>query len=304
MSSLRVTLFGRMRCMVDDQEVKGLDARKVQELFIYLLLHRSRPCTRDALATLLWGERATAQAKKNLRQTLWQLQSALDVTATSDRPLLFATAEWVELNPAAGLWLDVEHFERAYAATRQVDDHELTPEQVSDLRRAVELYGGDLLEGWYHDWCIFERERLQGMYLAMLDKLVAYVEGAGDFALGVYYCELSLRCDPARERTHRRLMRLHALAGNRTAALRQFDLCRAMLADELGVEPAQSTVALYERICQDRLDVQAEPTVPADAGSVGDILRRMRTMQATLSAALDQVQRDIEAVERMIQRAR
>ncbi|MCB0152922.1 MAG: bacterial transcriptional activator domain-containing protein, partial [Caldilineaceae bacterium] len=167
-----------------------------------------------------------------------------------------------------------------------------------------ELYDGDLLEGWYHDWCIFERERLQGMYLAMLDKLVAHAECMADFATAVHYCELSLRCDPARERTHRRLMRLHALAGNRTAALRQFELCRAMLADELGVEPAQSTVALYEHIRQDSLGAHGESAVPADASGVGDILRRLRTVHATLTAALDQVQQDIEAVERMIQRTR
>ena len=304
MSALRITLFGRLRCTLDDQDLKGLDARKVQELFIYLLLHRARPCTRDALATLLWGERATAQAKKNLRQTLWQLQGALDGAVSPNGPLLCATAEWVEINPAAGLWLDVEHFERAYAATRQVADHDLAPDQVTALRRAVELYDGDLLEGWYHDWCIFERERLQGMYLAMLDKLVAYAERTADFATAVHYCELSLRCDPARERTHRRLMRLHALAGNRTAALRQFDLCREMLANDLGVAPAQSTVSLYERIRQDHLGVDEASQAPADAAGVGDILRRLRTVHATLAAALDQVQQDIEAVERLIQRTR
>jgi len=304
MALLRISLFGRVRCTLDDQEVRGLDARKVQELFIYLLLHRTRPCTRDALATLLWGERETAQAKKSLRQTLWQLQTALDGATSPTGPLLCATADWVEINPAVALSLDVEEFERAYAATRPVPDHALSPEQVAALCHAVDLYDGDLLEGWYHDWCIFERERMQGMYLAMLDKLVAYAEHVADYVMGVYYCELSLRCDVARERSHRRLMRLHALAGNRTAALRQFELCKEMLACELGVEPAQRTIALYESIRDDRLGMEEAVATPANAAGVGDILRRLRAMQGTLTAVLDQVQQDIEAVEQLIQRAR
>jgi hypothetical protein len=44
------------------------------------------------------------------------------------------------------------------------------------------------------------------------------------------------------------MMRLHWLAGDRTAAIRQFDRCVAYLRTELGVEPAESTLALYERI--------------------------------------------------------
>ena len=39
------------------------------------------------------------------------------------------------------------------------------------------VYRGDLLEGCYQDWCLFERERLQNAYLAMLDKLMVRCHG-------------------------------------------------------------------------------------------------------------------------------
>jgi DNA-binding SARP family transcriptional activator len=304
-------MFGRLHCTAGDREISGLEARKVQELLIHLLLHRTHPTTREALATLLWGERNDAQARKYLRQALWQLQRALDAACHPLTPLLRADADWIEFDPALAIWLDVEQFERAYTATQRVDGGALSAAQAELLCQAVQLYQGDLLEGWYQDWCIAERERFQQMYLAMLDKLIACAEQHGDHALGIYYGELSLRCDPARERTHRRLMRLHCIAGNRTAALRQYESCVDMLRRELGVEPAKSTHALYEQICRDQFAASDSPAPspvtsaapPAvEVGELADLLAHLGQMQTTLLQTLQQVQRDIDRVEALIHR--
>lgn len=307
MSSLHIALFGRFRCTVDEHELNGIDARKVQELLIYLLLHRTQPCTRESLATLLWGERNDAQAKKYLRQTLWQLQSAFDAASSHSASLLRVDAEWVEINRTVPIWLDVEEFEATYGKTHPVEVSALSKEQVDALCQAVALYQGDLLTGWYQDWCIFERERLQQMFLSMLDKLIAYAEYIQDSAMGIHYCELSLRCDPARERTYRRLMRLHCLAGNRTAALRQYETCVEMLRRELGVEPAKSTLSLYEQIRRDQVGPQNNgaaslaPTA-SDQAELNDVLQQLGHLETTLRQTLQEVQRNIACVEKLIHR--
>ena len=72
------------------------------------------------------------------------------------------------------------------------------------------------------------------MYLAMLDKLICYCEAKRKFELGLLYGTLILRYDRAHERTHRRLMNLHYLSGDRTAALRQFERCAAALEEASG----------------------------------------------------------------------
>jgi predicted ATPase len=54
--------------------------------------------------------------------------------------------------------------------------------------------------------------------------------------------------EPWREESHRGLMRLLALDGQRSAALAQYAQCQRELKSALGVEPAAETVALYERI--------------------------------------------------------
>src|SRR6266567_6941814 len=106
MPTLSIQLFGKFCVWRDGQVLDGFDARKVQELFCYLLLHRDHSLPRETLASILWSETTTAQSKKNLRQALWQLQSALGSQnePANDR-LLLVDSDWVQLNSEADLWL-------------------------------------------------------------------------------------------------------------------------------------------------------------------------------------------------------
>src|SRR5262249_56752701 len=99
---------------------------------------------------------------------------------------------------------------------------EMDGSQAEALRNAVTLYQGDLLEGCYHDWCVYERERLQSDYLSMLDKLMSWCEAHRDYEAGLQYGHRVLRYERARECTHRRLMRLYYLPGDPTPALPQY----------------------------------------------------------------------------------
>src|SRR6516164_9683239 len=106
MSTLRIHLYGKFCVRRNESVLDGFDARKIQELFCYLLLHRDHSLSRETLASILWPETTTTQSKKNLRQALWQLQSALGSQnePANDR-LLLVDPDWVQLNSEAELWL-------------------------------------------------------------------------------------------------------------------------------------------------------------------------------------------------------
>ena len=262
MCTLTVSLLGKLNVRLDGKAVAGLDARKVQELFCYLLVHRDRAHYREELATLLWEDASSSQSKKYLRQALWQLQAALE-TPEEEPPFLLVDAEWVHINPVADLCVDVLDFERAFTNIQALPADALDIQRVATLQQAISYYHGDFLEGWYQDWCIYERERYQSIYLAMLEKLLSYYEVQQNCELGMI-CGLEiLRHDRAQERTHRRLMRLYYLTGNRTAALRQYQSCIEALDEELGVGPAQSTQRLYEQICNDQAELVAQQATSA-----------------------------------------
>jgi DNA-binding SARP family transcriptional activator len=301
---LHVSLFGRFDVRCGQQALAGFEARRVQELFCYLLLCRDHPHPREALASLLWDEHHTNEPGRCLRKTLWQLRSALDSQGEplSDRVLLIE-ADWVQLNPEADLWFDVAEFEQAFRRIQHSQGNELDAQDVQALSDAVGLYRGGLQESWYQDWYLCERERFQYMYLVMLDKLMDYCEAESDYEAGLAYGTLILGCERARERTHRRLMRLHYLAGDRTAALRQYEHCVRALDEELGVQPARGTVALHQQIQGDQLNLSAPTLIVAverpqvSPSPCSLVLSRLRQLQATLSDVQHEIGQDIQALE-------
>jgi DNA-binding SARP family transcriptional activator len=304
MSALHICLFGRFDVRCGEQALTDFNARRMQELFCYLLLHRDRPHPRETLASLLWCDCSTAQSKKRLRQALWQLQATLEtcVKCINDQ-ILLAEFDWIQINPDLDLWLDVAVFEQAYAFAREVPGKKLDTQRMEKLQAAVDLYRGDLLEGWYQDWCLYERERLQNMYLSMLDKLMGYCEAHGCYETGLAYGNRLLHYDPAHERTHQRMMHLYYLVGDRTAALRQYERCVNALDEELCVKPTEHTVALYERIraCQPGkpTPISAKPyeTIEETATTLFEALNHFKQIQLTLVSIQSQVQQGIQVVE-------
>lgn len=304
MATLNVHLLGKLEIQHDGRMLAGLDSRKAQELFCYLLLYRDRPHPRETLAELLWGNRTTIQSKGYLRKALWQLQT--DLTPETELPgshLLLVDADWVQLDPQADLWLDVAAFEQAYTPVCSLPGRELDLQSAETLRGVLDLYRGNLLEGWYPDWCLLERERFQHIYMALLDKLMDYCEAHEDYEAGLAHGTRILRYERARERTHRRLMRLHYSAGDRTAALRQYERCVTALHEELDVQPSKRTMELHQRIRADQLDEGAaapeEMLTPHGAATspLHEVIGRLRQLQVVLGDTHRKVQEDLEAIE-------
>lgn len=303
MPVLRLQLLGRFCASYGCREIYNFEASKVQELLCYLALYR-KPHARETLAALFWSDSTTSQAKKNLRQTLWQLQAALDANlGPFKRRIVVVEADWVQLNPALALRLDVAEFEKACTSDNEISPGELDPATAQNLQKAVQLYQADLLEGCYQDWCLFERQRLQSIYLATLDRLIRYCEKTRNYRDGLAYATEVLRYDPARERTHRQLMRLYHVAGDRTAALRQYQRCVSALKTELDVAPSTRTVKLRDKIGAEELDPSNSFPVGNNPGSenssnlLPEVLRHLKEVRTTLSDIQQQVQQDIRTVE-------
>ena len=302
MSPFKICLLGKFSVQNDECKIESFTA-KAKELFCYLLLHRDRSHSREILASLLWGDCSTSQSKKYFRQTLWQLQRTLHGHAPGKSArLLRVDDESLRLDSQPRLWLDSAVFERAFIPVRGVAGEQVSELQARGLQDAVSLYKGDLLEGHYQDWCLFHRERLQNIYTAMLDKLMGYCEVRRKFEEGMAHGELLLRQDQARERTYRRLIRLHYLAGDRAGALRQFQRCEAALQKELGVLPSRWTLELYNQVRRDKLEADSDAPGQLRESSAGEISKSLSRLRAIRSLLL-KVQRGLDKDIRNVDRA-
>jgi DNA-binding SARP family transcriptional activator len=288
-----VTLFNRLEIKHGAYILPCPPSSKALEVLSYVLLFPHQLHHREALACLLWGDLSPKHSRSYLRKTLWQLHAYLDTCNPTGEPLFTVDEEWMRFNPESRACVDVHIFEAAYKAVQGREGGGLFPLQVAALQQAYTLYTADLLQGWYQDWCVFERERYQQMYLAMLDKLIEYCDVHGDYEAGVSYGTQILRIDFAREKTHRHLMRFYACLHDRTSALRQYVRCAEFLADELHVEPGKRTRKLYEQIRDDGLDERiCAPIAHHSPQSIPDQCS-LQEIQALLISALSLVQQEL-----------
>jgi DNA-binding SARP family transcriptional activator len=197
----------------DGEEVRLPNA--AQRLVAFVALHE-RPVLRDYVAGTLWLDVSDDRAAGNLRSALWRVQRHAPGLVRSDGRLLRLDGT---------VRVDLRDAERAARDA-----------SVSDAR----LFAADLLPDWYDDdWVLLERERFRQLRLHTLDALSARHLGAGRFGEALDAAMLSLAGEPLRESAHRALVRVHLAEGNAAEALRQYDLCRRLLHDQLGLEPTQ-----------------------------------------------------------------
>lgn len=300
-SQLKIELFGRLGILQGGGQIH-IETRKALELFCYLLLHRHRAHSRDSLVEAIWEESPDTRGKKYLRQALWQIQSGLAPRSSQDTiPIVLTEGEWVQINPDAKFCLDIAEFEAAYSCVRDQTGKELDEAGYLQLKNATELYQGDLLEGWYEDWCLFERERLQNIYLVMLDKLMGYCEAHYAYEEALSFGENILRYDIAREKTHRRMVRIYYMAGERTAALRQYERCVTSLETELGVKPAQKTVDLYEQIYYDRTTyIEQTPIQTMSKVAVPEIIQRLHQLEQMVEDFREKISQELRTIEKTL----
>jgi len=302
MPDLSFHLFGKFSALRDSQPLKGLDASKDQQLLSFLLIRRNQHHSREALATMFWEDQSTERSKKYLRQSLWHLQAALGLPQNEQSSYLLIEHDWLRMNPSERRWCDVEQFENAFDAAQGISPTQLTEAQATQLKDAVALYRDDLLTGWYQDWVLFERERLQNEYLLLLDKLISYSELHHEYEQSQMYAGKILRYDPAREHTHRQLMRLYYLSGDRTGALRQYERCVSALKRELGVMPERRTIDLHQQIKSDQFDPaklsdpNPSPELTASSEPV-DLIGSLKQIHGMLSAVQQRIQRELRALE-------
>lgn len=252
MPRLTFHLLGAPRIELDGAPIE-VDTRKAIALAIYLAV-TGELHSRERLAALFWPDADEARASAALRRTLSVLNKALDGEG------LRIERETVNLETGAA-WVDVTEFHRRLADC-QTHGHpppDPCPRCLPPLSEAVALYHDDFLAGFtlrdssaFDDWQFFQSEELRRELADALERLVKCHSAAGEVDAAITHARRWLALDPMHEPAHRQLMSLYACAGQRAAALRQYQECARILDEELGVPPLEETTQLYEAIKEQR----------------------------------------------------
>ncbi|MBA3470364.1 MAG: tetratricopeptide repeat protein [Herpetosiphonaceae bacterium] len=236
---VRINMFGGLQISQGDQVVEGFVSRKVQALLAFLALSE-RAISRTVLMELLWGDMAESAAQASIRKALSNLRQVLSDSVVITRETVLFLHSSAEI--------DAVRFQQICS----IDEASL-----EELHEAVDLYAGDLLDGFlvreathFDEWLTSQREHLRQLMENLLYTLGLRYAAAGEanWAKSIAFMTRLLQFDPYREEAYRHLMNILARSGQRTAALSHYELCYQRLSADLGVNPMPETQALYERL--------------------------------------------------------
>lgn len=251
---LRVHLLGPPWVQAGDG-LLSVPRRQVRAL-LYRLAASLEPIPREHLCFHFWPDTSESTARRNLSHLLTHLRRALPGSE-----LLLTPGDHVSLN-ANRAWSDVVAFEQLCVETGFLRETRF----LETLQRAVDLYRGPFLAGFslpaspeFEAWAAQERRLCERRYLDALADLIEMQAAEGEYEVAITYAQRYLATDELAEDVHRQLIGLYAAAGDRSAALQQFERCAAALERELGVSPLPVTRAIYEHVLEGRLPPLTRP---------------------------------------------
>lgn len=278
---LSLCLLGGLQVGYAGQPPLRLGYDKVRALLAYLVIESPHgPLRRAQLAELFWPQVSAETARNNLRRTLHDLRQALQIS-TADG----AAMEWfvsdrqhIVFQLTAACRVDVQAFLQtgtagsealpAHQAAAKVEVTADPERQRPGLEQQLALYRGEFMQGLslpdapeFEHWLAKQRALCKQQAVSLLRLLAEQQLAAGHINPALAAFERALSLDPCAEDVHAQLMRELARHGRNAEALRQFDLCRSVLWNELGSEPAPPTLALARAIRRGELAVSAD-TVP------------------------------------------
>jgi WD40 repeat protein/DNA-binding SARP family transcriptional activator len=246
----RIVLAGRIAVQVGDASVdeRVLPGRQPRLALALLVVERHRPVTSEELAENLWPEQRPETWQTALRGVVSRVRGFIVASGVGPREAVRAHAGTYQLLPPRDLEVDIE---RAVAET-DLAAAALAVEDAAgaaDLAaRARSVLARPLLPGIDSSWVEARRRELALALHRALDVLGEARLRSGDHSGAATAAEAAIAADPFRESAYRLLIRSHDAAGDGAAGLRVYDRCRVLLADELGVDPARETQALYREL--------------------------------------------------------
>src|SRR5258706_5077760 len=257
MSQLQLSLLGTP-VVKHGERTLTFSTRKALALLVYLAVDGGTH-PRKTLSESFWPELDAEHGRAALRATLLELRKLLERRhEPGERAHLLIERETLGFDQGSPLVLDLRLVE---AASKQVGRGieplagQAREALLAQLEQATRLARGPFLAGFtlrdsqfFDDWTRQHREYWHLRVHQLFDALSMLYERAGDGERASEIVSRWLRFDPLHEEGYRRLMRLRFSQGDRSGALRAYANGRAVLAEQLQVEPEPETVALAKRI--------------------------------------------------------
>lgn len=247
LGSTRLYITGRIAIeraghLIDESQFPGRQGRL---LFAYLVCHRHRPMTRAELAEALWPDALPPAWEAALNALISKLRRLLKQPGRESPLTLTGTFGGYLLRVGNDTKIDrevaAEAIDQAEALLRGDEWRDAwAPSNIAAITARQPFLGGE--EG---EWIDRERARLHSILIRALDCLGEIWMSNKEPSLALGAARECVALEPYREIGYQRLMRVHAAIGNRAEAVRVYEACRTLFAQELGTDPSPATQKIY-----------------------------------------------------------
>ena len=235
-----------------------LGGAKQRALLAILLLNANEVVTSDRLIDELWAQAPTNTAAKGLQGYVSGLRKALGGERGRELLVTRPPGYAIELEPEQ---LDLERFERMRGEARAALAANDPARASAKLREALSLWRGPPLADFAYDpFARAEIDRLEELRFATLEERIEADLALGRHADVVGELEALVRAQPLRERLRGQVMLALYRGGRQAEALQAYREARAVLVEELGIEPGRELRELHEAIL--RQDPGLQPARP------------------------------------------
>jgi ATP/maltotriose-dependent transcriptional regulator MalT/DNA-binding SARP family transcriptional activator len=250
-TDLTVKVLGPVEIHRDPTKPFAADAwttRRARDIFCYIATRKNRRVPKDVLIEAFWGDEDIETIEKNFHPTISHIRKALNSRQSLKQNFIVFRDGAYQLNPEFSYHIDTEefsdHVSAAETAKRDKDDARLR----DNLHAAYALYRGEFMEGFYEDWAEENRHFYREQFSRVLNALAKLSVADKRWTDALKYSGEILAIDPYREDLHRLVMKVLAAQSKPSAVKKHYDSMKAVLKDELGIDPAPETKRLLAEL--------------------------------------------------------
>ncbi|AJW79856.1 AfsR/SARP family transcriptional regulator [Clavibacter michiganensis] len=204
---------------------------------IAALAIRARPADRGTLASQLWPDALDARAASSLRSAIARLgDGGREIVGSAPGGLMLNDAVAVDLRTARG------------TAARLLEPRQEEPDDADISPAAVALFSADLLPDWFDAWLEPAAEEWRHLRVNALEAQSQALLTRSRLHEAASAARRAIDVDPLRETAQRCLIAVHVAAGNRSDALRAYEIYRTRLEREVGLEPTEMLTDLVSAL--------------------------------------------------------
>jgi len=256
-----VNTLGRFDVIKDNHSLitSTSTSKKIWELYKFMLTHRDRSFTPEALMDQLWIYEEYSDPRSTLRRQMHRLRQTLQEDGKNDcETTLLYTNGYYKWNNQIELILDADRFEILLQEGNALKDSQ--PELALGLYlQAIDLYLGDYLpECADQHWVFPVRNQYRRLFIKAVYSAIKILKAQNNYDTIIKILQKAIKMDIYEETFHLNLMDALLAIGEQRQAFDHYVYINEFYEREMGIKPSDEMKAIYKKLLQTQQSLYTE----------------------------------------------